>query len=82
MMQDFLATDSMDELVALLKKAKLDERLIELFPPHKRTLADFDAHFQVRAPPGPAVRRQALQSAGLSTLNPRRVSTARDAGAG
>jgi hypothetical protein len=44
--QDFLATESIDDLVALLRKARLDNRLMDFFPPHKRTLTDFDAHFQ------------------------------------
>lgn len=45
---DFLATDSVDDLVALLKKARLDERLLEFFPPQQRTLEQFNAHFKVR----------------------------------
>ena len=44
---DFLATDSVDDLVALLKKARLDERLLEFFPPQQRTLEQFNAHFKV-----------------------------------
>ena len=47
--QDFLATESMDELVTTLRKARMDTRLLDLFPPQKRTLADFDAHFKVGA---------------------------------
>lgn len=43
---DFLATDSVDDLVALLKKARLDERLLEFFPPQQRTLEQFNAHFK------------------------------------
>ena len=46
---DFLATDSVDDLVALLKKARLDERLLEFFPPQQRTLEQFNAHFKVRS---------------------------------
>jgi hypothetical protein len=44
---DFLATDSVDDLVALLKKARLDERLLEFFPPQQRTLEQFNDHFKV-----------------------------------
>lgn len=44
---DFLATDNTDDLVALLKKARLDERLLEFFPPQQRTLDQFNAHFKV-----------------------------------
>ena len=45
--QDYLATDSMDDLVSLLRKARLDSRLMDFFPPHRRTLSEFDAHFKV-----------------------------------
>ena len=45
--QDFLATEPMDELVAVLRKARIDSRLLELFPPQKRSLADFETHFKV-----------------------------------
>lgn len=44
--QDFLATEPMDELVVVLRKARIDARLLELFPPQKRTVEDFDAHFK------------------------------------
>ena len=46
---DFLATDNIDELVALLKKARLDDRLLEFFPPQQRSLDQFNTHFKVRA---------------------------------
>ncbi|KAK9825641.1 hypothetical protein WJX81_003224 [Elliptochloris bilobata] len=42
---DFLATEPMDDLVAILRKARLDDRLLDLFPPHKRTLAELESHF-------------------------------------
>ena len=45
--QDYLATDSMEDLVSLLRKARLDSRLMDFFPPHRRTLSEFDAHFKV-----------------------------------
>ena len=45
--QDYLATESIDDLVALLRKARLDTHLLDLFPPQKRTLADLDEHFKV-----------------------------------
>lgn len=45
--KDYLATDSMDDLVQLLRKARLDDRLLDFFPPQKRNLQDFDAHFKV-----------------------------------
>eukprot|EP00891_Asterochloris_glomerata_P001856 jgi/Astpho2/1856/Aster-00382 len=44
--QDYLATDNMDDLVILLRKARLDDRLLEFFPPQKRNLADFEAYFK------------------------------------
>lgn len=45
--QDYLATESLDDLVSLLRKTRLDTRLMDFFPPHKRTLGDFDEHFKV-----------------------------------
>lgn len=45
---DFLATDSIDDLVALLKKARLDDRLLEFFPPQQRTQEHFNAHFTAK----------------------------------
>ena len=60
--QDYLSSESIDDLVALLRKARLDTHLLDLFPPQKRTLKDLDEHFKV----GPADRslgsRRALQS--------------------
>lgn len=44
---DFLATESVDDLVALLKKAKMDDRLSEFFPPSQRTPELLNAHFKV-----------------------------------
>lgn len=44
--QDYLATESLDDLVSLLRKSRLETRLIDFFPPHKRTLADFDDHYK------------------------------------
>ena len=49
-LQDYLATESMEDLVALLRKARLDARLMDTFPPHKRTLADFEEHFKASLP--------------------------------
>jgi hypothetical protein len=42
--KDFLATEPADELVALLRKAKLTGRVSELFPQGKRAPADVAAH--------------------------------------
>lgn len=45
--KDFLSTEGIDDLVALLGKAKLESRLLEFFPPHKRTAEEFEGHFKV-----------------------------------
>ncbi|CAL5222709.1 g5112 [Coccomyxa viridis] len=44
--QDYLSSESIDDLVALLRKARLDTHLLDLFPPQKRTLKDLDEHFK------------------------------------
>ncbi|KAK9817341.1 hypothetical protein WJX74_003121 [Apatococcus lobatus] len=44
--QDYLSTEPIDDLVVLLRKARLDERLLDFFPPQKRSLPELDAHFQ------------------------------------
>lgn len=31
-----------------VRQARLDDRLLDLFPPEKRTLAELEAHFMVR----------------------------------
>jgi hypothetical protein len=45
--KDFLDSEGIDDLVALLGKAKLESRLLEFFPPHKRTAEEFESHFKV-----------------------------------
>ena len=40
---------TVEELVALLTKAKVAHRLLEFFPPSKRNPADLSSHFKVRA---------------------------------
>ena len=45
--QDYLSTEPIDDLVVLLRKARLDERLLDFFPHQKRSLPELDAHFQV-----------------------------------
>lgn len=42
---DYLATDPVETLMDLLRKARLEGRLPDLFPPSKRTWADFNDHF-------------------------------------
>ena len=46
--QDYLSSENIDDLVALMRKARLDTHLLDLFPPQKRTLQDLDEHFKVR----------------------------------
>ncbi|GAX74543.1 hypothetical protein CEUSTIGMA_g1992.t1 [Chlamydomonas eustigma] len=43
--QEFLSKDSMDDLVAILTKAKVVTRLMEFFPPQRRSPEEFDRHF-------------------------------------
>lgn len=49
--QDYLSTETLDDLVTPLRKAKVDHRLQDFFPPQKRTLADFEEHFKVKPLP-------------------------------
>ena len=42
----FLAETNFDDLVALLKRGKVDERLLDLFPPQKQTPEQFAEHFK------------------------------------
>jgi hypothetical protein len=58
--QELLAKDNMDDLVSLLTKARVVNRLMEFFPPSKRTLEDFNTHFKVRCSSWPAVTRAQL----------------------
>eukprot|EP00884_Botryococcus_braunii_P005038 jgi/Botrbrau1/14535/Bobra.0212s0002.1 len=44
--KDFLGSEGIDDLVSLLGKAKLESRLLEFFPPHKRTADEFESHFK------------------------------------
>jgi hypothetical protein len=44
--QVFLQKESLDDLVALLTKARVVNRLLDFMPPSKRTLEDFNAHFR------------------------------------
>mmetsp|Transcript_28976 Transcript_28976/g.81615 ORF Transcript_28976/g.81615 Transcript_28976/m.81615 type:complete len:421 (-) Transcript_28976:224-1486(-) len=45
-LREYLAKCSMAELVLLLKKAKMDKRLIDFFPAEKRTPEQFNQHFE------------------------------------
>mmetsp|Transcript_1455 Transcript_1455/g.3202 ORF Transcript_1455/g.3202 Transcript_1455/m.3202 type:complete len:425 (-) Transcript_1455:625-1899(-) len=44
-LQEFLAKDSMDDLVTNLTKGKVVNRLLDFFPPSKRNQEDFVQHF-------------------------------------
>lgn len=46
--QEVLKKLTMDELIILMKKAKIDKRLVEFFPAEKRTPEHFNQHFAVR----------------------------------
>ncbi|KAF6265503.1 armadillo-type protein [Scenedesmus sp. NREL 46B-D3] len=43
--QVFLQKEGLDDLVALLTKARVVNRLLDFMPPSKRSLEDFNAHF-------------------------------------
>jgi len=45
-LQEFLAKDSIDDLVAILTRAKVVNRLMEFMPQSKRTPEEFQAHFK------------------------------------
>jgi hypothetical protein len=41
----YLVENSLDDLVSLLKRAKMDDRLLDLFPMQKRSIEGFAEHF-------------------------------------
>lgn len=43
--QEFLSKDSVDDLVSILSKARVVDRLLEFFPPQNRTQDAFTKHF-------------------------------------
>eukprot|EP00879_Flechtneria_rotunda_P013313 GHRR01013903.1.p1 GENE.GHRR01013903.1~~GHRR01013903.1.p1 ORF type:complete len:267 (+),score=99.02 GHRR01013903.1:688-1488(+) len=43
--QVYLAKENLDDLVSILTKARVVNRLLEFMPPSKRTVEDFSAHF-------------------------------------
>lgn len=45
-LQTYLAKESLDDLVTTLTKGRVANRLLDLMPPSKRTLEDFNAHFK------------------------------------
>jgi hypothetical protein len=42
----YLVENSLDDLVSLLKRAKMDDRLLDLFPMQKRSIEGFAEHFK------------------------------------
>lgn len=47
-LKEFLTKDSLDDLVAVLSKAKVADKLIDYFPPVKQTEEDFRTHFEAQ----------------------------------
>lgn len=45
LLQTYLAKESLDDLVTLLTKARVVDRLLEFMPPSKRNLEDFSKQF-------------------------------------
>lgn len=43
--QTYLAKENLDDLVTLLTKARVVDRLVEFMPPSKRSMEDFNKHF-------------------------------------
>ena len=64
--QDYLSSESIDDLVALLRKARLDTHLLDLFPPQKRTLKDLHDHFKVGCSSSSSCQQTPKQSQGSS----------------
>jgi hypothetical protein len=44
--KQYLVENSLDDLVALLKRAKMEDRLLDFFPMQKRTIEGFGEHFR------------------------------------
>jgi hypothetical protein len=42
----FLQKENLDDLVALLTKARVVNKLLDFMPPSKRTMEDFNTHFR------------------------------------
>ncbi|KAL3701478.1 hypothetical protein R1sor_019500 [Riccia sorocarpa] len=43
--KEYLVDNSLDDLIALLKRAKMEDRLLDFFPMQKRTIEAFAEHF-------------------------------------
>ncbi|PSC76002.1 flagellar associated [Micractinium conductrix] len=44
--KEFLATDTVEHLIEVLRKARMDQNLLEFFPQQKRTWPEFESHFE------------------------------------
>jgi hypothetical protein len=44
--KQYLVENSLDDLVALLKRAKMEDRLLDFFPMQKRNIEGFGEHFR------------------------------------
>lgn len=44
--RDLIETDGVDGLLEVLRRAKLENRLLEFFPQQRRSWTEFDAHFE------------------------------------
>jgi hypothetical protein len=45
--KQYLVENSLDDLVVLLKRAKMEDRLLDFFPIQKRTIEGFGEHFRL-----------------------------------
>lgn len=61
-LQEYLVKESMDELVAILFKARVANRLLDFMPPTKRTVADFNEHFKVITGAEAIIQQQAAST--------------------
>lgn len=44
--KEYLVENSLDDLVGLLKRAKMEDRLLDFFPMQKRSIEAFGEHFK------------------------------------
>jgi hypothetical protein len=44
--KEYLVDNSLDDLIALLKRAKMEDRLLDFFPMQKRSIEAFGEHFR------------------------------------
>lgn len=66
--KEYLVENSLDDLVALLKRAKMEDRLLDFFPMQKRTVECFAEHFRSGSISNMCIRRIVID-ADFSTVN-------------